>query len=296
MSSTAPTVSPLLVQRVVEGLKAPVLVVTDLEPDRATSPPYGAVVVTASDLASLRGMLRLLPDLGRSRMVAVVVGEDLHPMPLRIDPRWPALQDLDARLEDGAAVTIARFTARLDVAEVLTGIAYADGPPGHGGLIVARGYDPADKVPPDVVTEQPDPGESPVLGRAPAYVPDPGPEPLDETLFHPGGFRRDWQRGVVDLDPAWRATPGLVASLRDAQGIRVPSGSDDRLVAALAMSGIPLVAPGDEAELDDADARERLSARLSREASEQHSISSWRRRLAEQAGVRVATQDERERT
>ena len=103
-------------------------------------------------------------------------------------------------------MTVARFASRLDVADVLAGIAYAEGRPGHDGLVVARDYDPDDKVPPDVVVGAAAVEESPVLGRAPAVVTDPGPAPLDETLFNPRGFRREWSRGVVDLDPSWTAT------------------------------------------------------------------------------------------
>lgn len=290
MSPTSPTtlaVDPLLVQRAVEGLKDPVLVVNGAVP-QATEPPYGAVVVAAPDLAALRILLRDLPDLGRSRMVAVVVAEGLAPLPVRLDPRWPALQDLDARLDSGAAVTVVRFTARVPVADVLAAIAYADRAPAHDGLLVARTSSPDDKVPPDVVTDQSDPAESPVLGRPPVAIGDPGPEPLDETLFNPIGFRRDWDRGVVDLDPAWTPTPGLVASLRDAQAVRVTEAGDERLVAALAMSGIPLVDGAGDDALDDSATRERHSVRQRRAALLEHSTFAWRRRLAERARTRIA--------
>jgi hypothetical protein len=140
-------------------------------------------------------------------------------------------------------------------------------------------------VPPDVVIGAAAAEESPVLGRRPAVVGDSGPAPLDETVFNPRGFRREWTRGVVDLDPAWTATPGLVEALRDAQGVRVPPGADERVVAALAMSGVPLVAPGDEADLDDPDRREQHSVRQSRAALLEHSTLAWRQRLAERAGV-----------
>lgn len=289
MPPTAPTPNPLLVQRVVEGLKPPVAVVTDSSPSPSGSPPFGSVVVAVSDLARLRTALADLPSLGRARMIAVIVADALAPLALRIDPRWPALQDLDARLEEGAAVTVARFVSRLDVAEVLAGIAYAEGPPGHGGLLVGREYHPDDKVPVDVLIGDGSPAESPVLGRAPVVVGDAGPEPLDETLFNPIGFRRDWDRGIVDLDPSWTATPGLVASLRDAQGVRVPPGADERVVAALAMSGVPLVTGEEATDLDDPLRRELHSARQSRAALLEHSVFAWRRRLAARVGVRIST-------
>ena len=179
---------------------------TETSPPPA-DPPFGSVVVAVSDLASLRAVVADLPALGRARMVAVVVAEAEAPLALRIHPRWPALQDLDARTEDGGAVTIARFTSRLDVAEVLAGIAYADGSAGHGGLVIAprlrrRRQGAARRGDPRQAT-----AESPVTGRAPVVVTDPGPEPLDETLFNPIGFRRDWDRGIVDLDPAGRRRP-----------------------------------------------------------------------------------------
>ena len=289
MSPTVPIPSPLLVQRVMEGLKPPVAVITDTGPPPTASPPFGSVVVAVSDLVALRATLADLPPLGRARMVAVVVADAVAPLALRIDPRWPALQGLDARLEEGAAVTVARFTSRLDVAEVLTGIAYADGAPGHGGLLVGRDYDPEDTVPVDIVTREGTFEESPVLGRAPVVIADPGPAPLDETLFNPIGFRRDWDRGIVDLDPSWTATPGLIASLRDAQGVRVPPGADERVVAALAMSGVPLVTPDDTPQLDDPVRREEHSVRQSRAALAEHSTFAWRQRLAERAGVRIST-------
>ncbi len=292
MPPIPPTLSPLLLQRVVDGLKPPVAVVTDTDPPPAGSPPFGSVVVAVSDVAALRTALVDLPALGRARMVAVVVADAVAPLAVRLDPRWPALQDLDARIEDGAAVTVARFTAKLDVAEVLTGIAYADGGRGHGGLLVGRDYDPEDKVPVDVVIDGGPLEESPVLGRAPMVLSDRGPEPLDETLFNPIGFRRDWDRGVVDLDSSWTASPRLIAELRDTQGVRVPPDADERVVAALAMSGIPLVTADDRPDLDDPLSRERHSIRQRRAALGEHSIWAWRQRLGDRAGVRIAEPDE----
>ena len=171
---TMPTVPPSLVAAVVDGLKPPVLVLDGTVPEvPQPPPPYGAVVLVASDLVALRDALGDLPELGRARMIGVVVAEAGAPLSLRTRPTWPALQDLDARLEQGAAVTVAKFASRLDVADVLAGIAYADGRPGHDGLVVARDYDPDDKVPPDVVIGAGAVEESPVLGRPPAVVTTP---------------------------------------------------------------------------------------------------------------------------
>jgi hypothetical protein len=188
---------------------------------------------------------------------------------------------------------VARFAARVDVVDVLTGIAQAEGHPGHDGLVVAREYAADDKVPPDVLVAPvgEEPAASPVLGRPPYVVaPEDVGTPIDETLFNPCGFRREWQRGVVDLDPAWTASPALVESLRDAQGIRVPADADERVVAALAMSGVPLVradeTPDALAALDDPERREEHSLRQRRAALGEHSTFAWRVRLAERTGVR----------
>lgn len=294
-----PPVTRHPIEAALDGLKRPTLLLTDSELEVAAdgvsvvrlgvpapAPPFGSVVVAVSDLAALRDSIAELPALGRARMVGVVVADAGAPLPLRIRPAWPSLQDLDARVEEGGAVTVARFASRLDVAEVLNGIGYAKGHPGHDGLVVARDYDPDAKVPPDVVVGAAPSEESAVLGRAPAVVTDPGPAPLDETLFNPSGFLREWTRGVVDLDPAWTATPRLIAQLRDAQGVRVTDGADQRVVAALAMSGVPLVARGDEAGLDDPQHREEHSVQQRRAALLEHSTFAWRCRLAERAGVR----------
>ena len=42
---------------------------------RTPAPPYGSVVLAASDLAALRMRSLDLPELGRARMVGVVVAE-----------------------------------------------------------------------------------------------------------------------------------------------------------------------------------------------------------------------------
>jgi hypothetical protein len=296
-----PPVARHLVEGALDGLKRPALVLAaqDLALDAedvsvfrigtpAPAPPFGSVVLVASDVAALRDALSDLPALGRARMVGVVLAEATGLRPLRVRPAWPPLRDLDARTEEGAAVTVARFASRVDVAEVLNGIAYADGFPGHGGVIVARDYDPDDKVPPDILIGATAAAESPVLGRAPVTVSDPGPAPLDETLFNPIGFRREWTRGVVDLDPAWTATPALVDSLRDAQGVHLTANADGRVVAALAMSGVPLVGLRDEIDLDDPLRREEHSIRQRRAALTEHATVARRLRLAERAGVRAA--------
>jgi hypothetical protein len=70
--------------------------------------------------------------------------------------------------------------------------------------------------------------------------------------------------------------------------VRVPPGADERLVAALAMSGVPLVAAGEEAITEDPTTREEHAMRQSRAATLAHGTAAWRSRLAARAGVRVA--------
>ena len=54
-------------------------------------------------------------------------------------------------------------------------------------------------------------GTHPVIDRAPTVVTDPGPEPVDERVFNPIGFRKDWDHPVVDLSRIGRGpvTEGL---------------------------------------------------------------------------------------
>lgn len=57
---------------------------------------------------------------------------------------------------------------------------------------VAGAGDPERDVPPDVVVARRG-GEVPahhVIDRAPTVVTDPGPEPVDERVFNPTGFRK----------------------------------------------------------------------------------------------------------
>ncbi len=91
--------------------------------------------------------------------------------------------------------------------------------------------------------------------------------PIDEVVINPRHFRRDWVEGVVDLRPvapgrlalstedgelvldgARGATERVVRRLRRAQGVRVAWPEDGvadhaRVVAGLAMAGVPLVGP-----------------------------------------------------
>lgn len=98
---------------------------------------------------------------------------------------------------------------------------------------------------------------------------------LDLRVFNPIGFRPDWDRGVVDL-PSGPPTAAMVASLRDAQGVRVTSPSPT--ADALAMAGVPLVGPGlPSVDLDDPLAREEHSLELRRAAIDAHGSVDWQR-------------------
>lgn len=100
---------------------------------------------------------------------------------------------------------------------------------------------------------------------------------LDLRVLNPIGFRPDWDRGVVDLPPGPPSAP-MVASLRDAQGVRVTGSADPQTVAGLAMAGVPLVGAGlPEVDLDDPLAREEHSLVLRRAAIDEHGSLDWQR-------------------
>ncbi len=306
-----------VVARLLEDVRRPVAVVTDLDleiptvadgpafevhPVRATLPAdtFRTVVLVTADVATLRTDVSRLGNLRWARMVAVVVAESATVLTVRPHPSWPGIAGIDARLDGTCAVTRLDFAARLEVAPVLLALARTAAAPvrtGPGGLRVAGDVVPPadptyaascgadDKLPADVLvtadrTAETATATSPVLGRAPVVVhSDDVGRPLDEAVYNPIGFRREWSRGMVDLPADTRLTPALVADLRDAQGVRVDVGADPLLLAGLAMSGVPLE------QVDDPDERERRSVRARRAALLQHSTTAWRARLAERAGV-----------
>ncbi len=349
MAPTAPAPTAGPVSAALAGLQGPVLVVTDLPVERVVAegladdvtvlplgaapadPRFRTVLLAVADPAALRRAATALPPLGGARTVGCVVLAAPAPVLLRPRPLWPALVDLDARVDGaGVATTRVRFATRVgSAAEVLVELARATGLPagtGNAGLFVALGgdtaappvdpsavtsYDVASETPPDVVVGggAGDLPETAVLGRAPvrlATSDDLAVGPLDEALLNPHGFRREWDGEVVDLPPDASATPGCVRALRGAQGVRVTWPADERAVAALAMSGVPLVSGpvpalsrarlGDaladvlEQQVDLADAlpREEHSVRLRRAALAHHSTLGWRGRLAARAGTRSA--------
>ncbi len=308
------------VAHVLDGARLPALVVTDLDLGllevadvadvaviRVGEPrPEGqvrTVVLVVADVPSLRRAAERLAGIGWARMVGVVVAGAEAALAPRRHPAWPGLTDVDARLLGDVACTRVTFSARLDAGPVLAGLARAAALPvtgGYGGVRVAAAYDPDAKTPPDVVVADAAAGRlavSEVIDRPPVLVSadELGPDPLDEAVYHPVGFRRDWERPVVDLPASTRLSPALVRDLRDAQGVRVAPGADQQLAAGLAMSGIPLVGPPHgvpevdlDGALDDALRREELSVRLRRAAIARHSIAAHRARLAARAGVRRA--------
>jgi hypothetical protein len=174
----------------------------------------------------------------RSAVVTVHVESAPGALALLPRPEWPPLRSLRSRRAEGGWVVVARFTRPVAVAEVVAELG-------------------RQAVWPAVVAVR--------EGR------------LDERLFNPIGFRPAWERGVVPLPPA-PLTLGLVAGLRDAQGVVVGPDADPRTVAGLAMSGVPLVGPGfDEVDLDDPLAREEHSLVLRRAALDEHGSIDWQR-------------------
>ncbi|WP_148615313.1 glycosyltransferase [Nocardioides rubriscoriae] len=308
--------------RAIDGALLPALVRSDLvlasvPPDTtvvavADDKPEGhfrTVVLLARDTDDLRTQVRRLGATGWARVVCVVLADTDRALTLRPDPSGPALVDVEAQV----GWTRLELAERGEVLPVLRALARAaaTGAYGHGGLRVARvgeGFsDPATKHPPDLVVDPPvPPVVSESTGRAPVTVTATDlPEVVDDAVYNPVGFRREWTRGVVDLDPHTRLSPSLVRDLRGAQGVRLAPGADRRLLAGLAMSGVPLLladpaeapdwlpAAGDEVSPDDALGdplrREELSVRQRRAALAHHSVLAARATLAPTARVRAAT-------
>ncbi|GAB6984565.1 glycosyltransferase family 2 protein [Nocardioides pyridinolyticus] len=257
-------------------------------PDRR----WATVLLAVADATALRLAVSDLPDVGRAKHVACHLAQADGPVTTVQRPEWPPLARLDAETPDGGALTRMTFRRPAPAAAVLAELARHTGTPvvsGHHGLVVEgipRPMDPSvvsDEVPASIGRGE----ESEVLGRAPAVV-DPGLGPLDEALLNPVGFRRDWDRGPVPL-PDGEPTPALVAGLRDAQAVLVGPGADPRMVAGLAMAGVPLVGEGfAEVDLDDPMRREEHSVRLRRAALREHSSLGWRQRTGAAAGIRTA--------
>lgn len=330
----------LLVEATLDGAPRPVLVVTDLDLGldlvdvevRTPADPkfigHRSVLVVAADVADLRRTVSRTTRIGRTRWVGCVVARADAALPLRAHPSWPAVVGLDAHLDGASAVTVVELADRVTADKVLMAIgraAAAPVPAGPAGVRIAlgagsaappvdytlrRGYDLAEDRPPDVLIGIDDePVFNEVIQRAPTVVTvtdDLHVGPVDEAVFNPRTFRRDASDAVVTLDPQDELTPALAASLRAVVGVRVGWPVDERVVAGLAMCGLPLVAEevpdqararlGDHlsdlltesVDLTDPSARERHSVRLRRAALVAHGVPAWRGRLAALAGVRHA--------
>ena len=316
----------------VRGLEPTIVAVSELDGPRKG---WGSVLVVAADRSRLRRMASAVPALGQCKAVGCWLTDTPVPWVLVPRPEWPPLTHLVAREATGRGVlTIARFTGGARAQLVVMEMARQAAGPGdttHGGLVTAyaggsaaAGLDPRSllvgtaaeaaaperDVPPDVVVVR---GRAPgalqphhVTDRGPLVVTDPGPEPYDERIFNPMGYRKDWDSGVVDLCTlAGRGpvTEAVVADARSHQAVRVDEATSVRDLLALAAAGVPLVltrrpegltglapplaaALTAEVDLDDRLRREEHSLAVRRAAFDHHSALAWRSALADRAGVR----------
>lgn len=289
---------------------------------------WGSVLVVAADRARLRRMASAVPLLGQCKAVACWLTDTPVPWVLVPRPEWPRLVHLAAReAGDRGVLTVARFASGARAQLVVMEMARQAAGPGdtsHGGLVVSYAGRPAAPgldarsvllrdvagagdaerdVPPDVVVARRggEVAQHHVIDRAPTVVTDPGPEPVDERVFNPIGFRKDWDHPVVDLariSPG-PVTEGVVAAARAFQGVRLPADTRTADLLALAISGVPVVTEGvldvapplaaaldAEVDLDDPLRREEHSLAVRRAAFDHHSTLAWRSALASRAGAR----------
>jgi hypothetical protein len=263
---------------------------------------YERVAVTVRDRGELRALR--VPRGVRTAALAVWLDEGVAALSLTPRPEWPALQLIRSRAVDGGWLTVLRFETAVPVHRVVAELGRQAVWPDHAGQRgVVLDEDATDKVAADpVAVTDPDP----VLAVG----------PLDERVLNPSGFRRDVTLPVLDLsDLDWGRGPteALVRGVRDAAGVLAELPQADplraaRLMAGLAMAGVPLTAPEvhpdvaahlgpdvtavvtADVDLADAQAREEHSVVLRRAALTTYSTGAWRRRLGELAGVRVAHQ------
>ena len=294
-------------------------------PEPAAKGKYARVLVTVADRADLRAAV--LPHAVRAPVVAVWVAALASSPGLVPRPEWPPMKAFRTQPVGDGYLVVARFDQPVRAANVVRELARLSvwpAPESAGGLVVDDGSGPTTPlverdVPPDVVSGRHVHEEvlvHPVTGRAPLRPDDLvgvgvgfG---LDERVFNPIGFVADPGDAAVDLASLLdeRASEALVRSLRPSRGVTgtLDRGHDLSLVAALAMSGVPvslgsvspeiadmidpalvaaLTAPVD---LDDPVTREEHSIVLRRAAMRACSSMAWRRRTAERAGVRVAAE------
>ncbi|WP_210649635.1 glycosyltransferase family 2 protein [Nocardioides sp. SYSU D00065] len=289
---------------------------------------WGSVLVVAADRARLRRMASAVPLLGQCKVVACWLTDTPTPWVLVPRPEWPRLVHLAAReAGDRGVLTVARFASGARAQLVAMEMARQAAGPGdtaHGGLVVsyagraaapgldarsvllpdvAGAGDAERDVPPDVVVARRGGAvaEHHVIDRAPTVVTDPGPEPVDERVFNPVGFRKDWDHPVVELDRITRGpvTEGVVAAARAFQGVCLTAQTPTADLLALAMAGVPLVtedvldlapplaaALAADVDLDDPLRREEHSLAVRRAAFDHHSTLAWRSALAARSGTR----------
>ncbi len=294
---------------------------------------WGSVLVVAADRARLRRMASAVPLLGQCRVVACWLTDTPTPWVVVPRPEWPRLVHLAAReAGDRGVLTVLRFAGGARAQLVVMEMARQAAGPGdttHGGVVVAYAGRPAAPgldarsvllpdvagagdaerdVPPDVVVASRGGRVAAhhVIDRAPTVVTDPGVDPVDERIFNPVGFRKDWDAPVADLAALGRGpvTEAVVEAARAHQGVRPSADTHASDLLALAASGVPLVgvdpsratelglaaplvqALGAEVDLDDALAREEHSLAVRRAAFDHHSTLAWRSALATRAGVR----------
>ncbi|RYB89413.1 hypothetical protein EUA06_15660 [Nocardioides glacieisoli] len=310
----------------VPGLEPTIVPLSSLDGPRKG---WGSVLVVAADRARLRRMASAVPLLGQCKAVACWLTDAPTPWVLVPRPEWPPLAHLVARpAGERGVLTVVRFGSGARAQLVVMEMARQAAGPGdttHGGVVVAYAGRPAAPgldarsvlltdlsgageesrdVPPDVVVARRDGAvdEHHVIDRAPTVVTDPGPEPVDERIFNPVGFRKDWDEPVISL--AGPVTEDVVAAARAHQGVRLTADTSTADLLALAASGVPLVgvdaarlaetgfAPGlvdalaAQVDLDDALRREEHSLAVRRAAFDHHSTLAWRSALASRAGVR----------
>ena len=274
-------------------------------PDGEVEPgKYDRVAVTVRDRGELRALR--VPKGVRTGALAVWLDEGLSALSLSPRPEWPALQLIRSRAVDGGWLTVLRFESSVAVHRVVAELGRQAVWPDHAGqrgIVLAA--EATDKVAADPV-EVTDPDPMIALG------------PMDDRLLNPAGFERDVEEPVVELSELdWGRGPteALVRGVRANLGVRadLPQASPllaARVIAGLAMAGIPLVAESfrpeveahlgqevtaaitAEVDLADPQAREEHSVLLRRAALTAYSTIAWRSRLAELGGVRVARQPE----
>lgn len=289
---------------------------------------WGSVLVVAADRARLRRMASAVPQLGQVKVVACWLTDAPTPWVLVPRPEWPKLVHLAAReAGDRGVLTVVRFAGGARAQLVVMEMARQAAGPGettHGGLVTAYAGRPAAPgldarsilvtdaadagaaerdVPPDVVVavDEVTIESHHVIDRAPTVVTDTGPEPVDERIFNPMGFRKDWDHPVVELSRLTNGpvTEGVVAAARGFQGVHLDMEVSSADVLALAISGVPLVADdlpslaapvaealAAEVDLDDPLRREEHSLAVRRAAFDHHSTLAWRSSLASRSGAR----------